>query len=601
MNKIKKDLILTAWTQLSSQSSNKFWGVITLLSTLESESPVVANVTYKIKAKKLSNLLIRLFDFEDSHKKRNYGEECYYITFSNDWIAKVKSIFLKQKISIAQAALYFHLDQSFEEEIDLKLLVNKFIHDIKLDTEAISTFFDLDFTNEQNLLETGYTKADLFNAISSDTPNKINHKTLTFDDPYSVVSSAGELTRGPFIQPLYTTISGPECLVLTNFDFSKSYNLKASKASSRPNCSCRNRIFYGSPGTGKSHAIKKQTSTEHVIRTTFHPDSDYSTFVGCYKPTTKEEPRYTYLGDKAVPIIDIKGDILTENQIVYEFVDQAFLQAYIQAWKFYASAAEEINKQYLVIEEINRGNCAQIFGDLFQLLDRNHWGFSDYPIQADNDMQKRLAKAFNGLTISQEEKETINAHYDGKDIVSEVLSGKTLLLPSNLYIWATMNTSDQSLFPIDSAFKRRWDWQYMPISKGRDNGIELNWTIEAGTKKYDWWSFLNKINDHIASTTNSEDKKLGFFFCKANNNCIDADTFIGKVIFYLWNDVFKDFGFDNSIFQDEGETLTFEKFYTTDESGNVVVRKDKLERFLNNLEVEFVNDPDTEEIASEQE
>ena len=342
-------------------------------------------------------------------------------------------------------------------------------------------------------------------------------------------------------------------------------------------------IYYGAPGTGKSHIINEQVCNESVIRTTFHPDSDYSTFVGCYKPTTKS----VKMRDLAGHVIKENGVELTEDRIVYEFVDQAFLQAYIKAWNFYDAKHEEIKNQYLVIEEINRGNCAQIFGDLFQLLDRNRWGFSDYPIKADNDMCKQLAKAFKGLEISQENKDRINACYKGsEDIVQQVLSGEILLLPDNFYIWATMNTSDQSLFPIDSAFKRRWDWQYMPIAKGRENGNDMNWSIVADENEYDWWSFLTKINEQIGSTTNSEDKKLGFFFCKAVNGKISAETFVGKVIFYLWNDVFKDFGFDNVIFNDEdGSTLSFDKFYST-ENGKVVVRKDKVEKFLKNLGVE---------------
>ena len=350
-------------------------------------------------------------------------------------------------------------------------------------------------------------------------------------------------------------------------------------------------IYYGAPGTGKSHIINKTICGESVIRTTFHPDSDYSTFVGCYKPTTKT----VKMRDMAGNIIKEDDVELTEDRIVYEFVDQAFLQAYTKAWKFYDAKNEEIKNQFLVIEEINRGNCAQIFGDLFQLLDRNAYGFSDYPIQADNDMRKQLAKAFKGLEISQENKDRINACYKGeKDIVQQVLEGEILLLPDNFYIWATMNTSDQSLFPIDSAFKRRWDWQYMPIAKGRENGKELNWRIEADTNKYDWWSFLTKINEQIGSTTNSEDKKLGFFFCKAKNGTISAETFVGKVIFYLWNDVFKDFGFDNAIFNDEdGSTLSFDKFYATD-NGRVIVRKDKVELFLENLGVDIFEEIDYE-------
>ena len=353
-------------------------------------------------------------------------------------------------------------------------------------------------------------------------------------------------------------------------------------------------IFYGAPGTGKSHVIKEITKKESSIRTTFHPDSDYSTFVGTYKPTTGLLP----ICDETGQPMKIAGTTLHKEQIVYEFVDQAFLQAYIKAWKYYAEAdgAAEPKKQYLIIEEINRGNCAQIFGDLFQLLDRNASGFSDYPINADNDMKKQLAKAFNGLSIAQADR--INACYEDEDITSKVLSGEILLLPNNLYIRATMNTSDQSLFPIDSAFKRRWDWQYMPICKGRDeNGNELKWKIVADTREYDWWSFLDKINAHINTTTNSEDKKLGFFFCKPQDGSISSETFVGKVIFYLWNDVFKDFGFEGPIFKDvDGSELSFNKFYQTDSKGKTVVQKDKIELFLNNLGVDvasslIVDDP----------
>lgn len=338
-------------------------------------------------------------------------------------------------------------------------------------------------------------------------------------------------------------------------------------------------IFYGAPGTGKSYTINNITKGEDVIRTTFHPDSDYSSFVGAYKPTTKEETVMTVIGTKAVPVEDTDGTPRKESKIVYEFVEQAFLQAYVEAWKKYGSAGSDgPRKQYLVIEEINRGNCAQIFGDLFQLLDRNDEGFSDYPIKADTDMKQQLAKAFEGIAIS--EAESINALYDGRDVVKEVLDGDILLLPNNLYIWATMNTSDQSLFPIDSAFKRRWDWNYVPISDAN-----LHWAIDVDGTKYDWWEFLTNINDKIGDTTNSEDKKLGYFFCKAKNGIISADTFVGKVVFYLWNDVFKDFDFNDDIFKDEdGKTLSFAKFYTVQDK-HAKVRTDKVALFLKHLKL----------------
>ena len=351
-------------------------------------------------------------------------------------------------------------------------------------------------------------------------------------------------------------------------------------------------IFYGAPGTGKSHKINQSTKNESVIRTTFHPDSDYSTFVGAYKPTMKQ----VKVRDMAGHVVVDGGNEVLEDRIIYEYVEQAFLQAYVKAWKYFAAGCNEgnIEKQYLVIEEINRGNCAQIFGDIFQLLDRNEEGFSTYPVTADHDIQKQIAKEFVGLSISCAS--YINDLYSGKDIVSMILSGEQLVLPNNLYIWATMNTSDQSLFPIDSAFKRRWEWQYIPIRKGKDEtGTELEWFIEVEDKPYDWWSFLDKINKEIGDTTNSEDKKLGFFFCKAEDDVITAKKFVGKVIFYLWNDVFKDFGFDNNIFRDsDGTILSFDRFYTEDSNGKIIVNTSVLDTFLNNLKVdEFIIENDT--------
>ena len=327
-------------------------------------------------------------------------------------------------------------------------------------------------------------------------------------------------------------------------------------------------IFYGAPGTGKSNTIKCDVDKKGYprVRTTFHPDSDYSTFVGAYKPTSVEVPVMTIIGKEQMPVVNAKP----EKKIVYEFVPQAFLKAYTGAWK-------DLDKPFfLIIEEINRGNCAQIFGDLFQLLDRNdETGLSDYPISPDEDIQKFLLtdKKFGFAALTDEQKAAIP---------EEVLAGELMILPKNLHIWATMNTSDQSLFPIDSAFKRRWDWQYMPISDGKKG-----WKIVANGKQYDWWQFLQKMNNQIGSTTNSEDKKLGYYFCKAKGDTIDAETFVGKVIFYVWNDVFKDFAAEaGDLFKDtDGSLLSFNKFYAVSDDGRAKVIEEKVERILSNLGV----------------
>lgn len=346
-------------------------------------------------------------------------------------------------------------------------------------------------------------------------------------------------------------------------------------------------IFYGAPGTGKSHVINELTAGKAVVRTTFHPDTDYSTFVGAYKPTTKSVPVMTVIGKEAVLVKDNEGNEMTEDKIVYKFVSQAFLQAYVEAWKKYCAVQEneEPLDEYLVIEEINRGNCAQIFGDLFQLLDRGDKGFSVYPIMADSDMKEMLKKEFAGLEIKK--KESINALFKGgKDIVAQVLKGDILLLPNNLYIWATMNTSDQSLFPIDSAFKRRWDWKYMPIDTKKEN-----WNIEVAGKNYSWTDFLEAVNEQIFEVTKSEDKKLGFYFCRANNHVVDAEKFVSKVIFYLYNDVFKDYGYDRKMFQGEdGKTIQFHEYFQS----NGDINEQKAALFLNNLEIKPIGDNNVE-------
>lgn len=196
------------------------------------------------------------------------------------------------------------------------------------------------------------------------------------------------------------------------------------------------------------------------------------------------------------------------SEIKYQFTPQTFTKAYVAAWN---NPEQQI---YLIIEEINRGNCAQIFGDLFQLLDREN-GVSEYPIDADNDLKDYL-------------EQELGAGHEG------IKNGK-LKLPSNLNILATMNTSDQSLFPMDSAFKRRWAWECVPVDyTNSDSG---KFTIKIGDSEYKWHDFLLKANNRIKDLTFSEDKQMGNFFISGN---VDKRQFIDKVMFYLWNDICKD-------------------------------------------------------------
>ena len=268
-------------------------------------------------------------------------------------------------------------------------------------------------------------------------------------------------------------------------------------------------IYFGAPGTGKSHKVREiigeETNQPNVFRTTFHPDTDYASFVGCYKPSM----RPTTSAEKTLTGKD--------EEIAYSFVPQVFTDAYVYAYKHPAETT------YLVLEEINRGNCAQIFGDLFQLLDRKD-GVSEYKIKADNDLAKYLVAQLG------EESEGIK---DGK-----------LCLPANLSILATMNTSDQSLFPMDSAFKRRWEWEYVPINYSADI-LSGSFDITFGEKVYSWVEFIQSVNKHIFDLTQSEDKQMGNFFIK---HSVDESEFKSKVMFYLWYEVLRDETGNNKYF-----------------------------------------------------
>ena len=342
------------------------------------------------------------------------------------------------------------------------------------------------------------------------------------------------------------------------------------------------KIYYGCPGTGKSHKVKgltegadgektvyfdesgakvddvnavadKSKLSSNIFRTTFHPDYDYSSFVGSYKPVMQ-------------PVLDAEGNETGKEDLVYAFVPQVFTNAYVRAWKSLAddSLTDAEKQVYLIIEEINRGNCAQIFGDLFQLLDRKN-GFSEYPIIPDAELRKYLAK--------------------------EKLENNMLRLPANLHILATMNTSDQSLFPMDSAFKRRWAMEYIPINLEQEKAKTFTFKVKG--VDYSWVEFLAKVNPLIRKATDSEDKQMGEFFIKES---VSEEDFKNKVMFYIWNDVCKDlysasrisplFFMRSADGDDRKDVFTFAELFGSgrynEEANDYTLPSDLLEGFIKN-------------------
>lgn len=301
-----------------------------------------------------------------------------------------------------------------------------------------------------------------------------------------------------------------------------------------------NTIFYGAPGTGKSHKVEnilKTISEDKKERVTFHPEFDNASFVGGYKPISE--------------LNTTKG----EDEIKYKFVPQTFINIYVNSWKDLDS------KYYLAIEEINRGNCAEIFGELFQLLDRN----SNYSISPSKELREHLQKELG--------------------LEHEGIKGGKMKLPNNLILMATMNTSDQSLFPMDSAFKRRWAWEYVPINYDELNedgssNESFNYIVKIDESKgFKWIDFIKEINSEIKSNSNlGMDKCIGNYFIKASNNEIEIEELINKTVFYLWNDVFKDE--ENGVFP---ENVTYEDFFPIKTKG-----VENLNRIIENLQIPTV-------------
>nr|WP_174506096.1 AAA family ATPase [Acinetobacter sp. Marseille-Q1620] len=251
-----------------------------------------------------------------------------------------------------------------------------------------------------------------------------------------------------------------------------------------------NIIYYGAPGTGKSYSLNKGKDETNSVRTVFHPDTQYSDFVGCLKPSMGEEGiEYSY---KYGPFIEILIKALNDPAHHY----------------------------YLIIEEINRAPAAAVFGELFQLLDRKPSGESEYRIiVSDKDLLKLLNKE---LKIP--------------------LPNNQLYIPENLSLLATMNSSDQAVMPLDTAFKRRWKFRYIPLNfdKCPDNTLPL--FNPEGSTPITWAVFAQTVNRVLASQSIPEDRHLGPWFVGKNELDTEEkakDCLTGKILMYLWDDVLR--------------------------------------------------------------
>lgn len=282
-----------------------------------------------------------------------------------------------------------------------------------------------------------------------------------------------------------------------------------------------NYVFFGAPGTGKSYLLnkiaQKSFDKKNIRRVTFYPDYTYSQFVGSFKPHISQD------------------DTTNEESITYRFVPGPFMETYL------AALAHPNQNYLLIIEEINRANPAATFGDVFQLLDRDANGRSEYSITVPLEMKNAITRYW--LTdgeLSFKEKEyaaKVNGFSNQQEMLDVIES--ELRLPSNMYIWATMNSADRGVFPMDTAFKRRWEFRYMDINGGSSVIADKIVTVAGATIVWD--KLRRKINDLMIENKINEDKLLGPFFISPDtlNDKRFIATFKDKVLLYLYEDAGK--------------------------------------------------------------
>ena len=457
--KISEKTVIDAIENIVNSSAtniNMFWGLLSLFSSAEiNNEKIKSQTTYCISQDKVGALLTDWFSYKDDERLEEATNKTLFFILSLDWSTKLAELMKisseENKPNIVDFAIFFSKNIEFTSiEISVDEIVANFIDKISIDKDDLSNIFKMKFENKTLELVEDYTKANFFKIFKRNFSISNDYTTLSLDrEGTTIASHPKELSRAPYIQTLYSGMSIQNIILVSNHNLEKGYRFGSlkNKMSKSDN---KNTIYYGAPGTGKSHTIEEKLETvpdRNKERVTFHPDYDYVSFVGGYRPITE-------------------GD----DNIKYKFVPQVFTNIYVNAWN---NPQEQF---YLVIEEINRGNCAEIFGDIFQLLDQNQ----KYTVTPSSELKAYLV---------QELSEYLEGIADG------------LKMPNNLSILATMNTSDQSLFPMDSAFKRRWDWEYIPINYDRDDENKSSkFIVEFDDKTYfSWLDFIEKVNIQIKS------------------------------------------------------------------------------------------------------
>lgn len=414
--------------------------------------------------------------------------------------------------------------ESHYEEFDLSEEFTRYLRTVdKIEESTAKTYV-------------GSLRGKLFNEIKEDVGDIYIYSISSINKFYEVIKKLNSSFKYEQINEKYhRTISS----ALKKYE--KFLNWRNKPLRNKPQINKpHQRIFFGAPGTGKSYELNKEAKEyfgNNYERVTFHPNYMYGNFVGAFKPFSKVLKNSDGTIKK-----DEEGNI--QESITYEYIPGVLMRQLVRALKC------PTQDYLLLIEEINRANVAAVFGDVFQLLDRDVSGESEYFIATSKELQEFLKKEFDDCELEKNIKEKL-----GEDF------GR-LYLPNNLYIWATMNSADQGVMPMDTAFRRRWEFRYLGIDDAAESNKEdferYKFKINS-SEVVNWDLFRRELNKKLSSLNIPEDKLIGpYFVSKAilEDSNLDSltETIKNKVLMYLYEDAAK--AYRPSLFA-EGKYATY--------------------------------------------
>ena len=511
---------------IEHEIKTSFWGLLFILKSAKGKISNVnlqTNSLINFDGGEVSNNLNKIFSVKSNDTPTKFMK----IILSNDYVFQTFKKFLhKKKVSLIDAATILMYDCDFSQQSN-DHIKERFIKVFKLSDEELQTWFN----------ETNENQVDFVESVIND-PQKLfkiplEKQAIAISKDKYMVAKAGEWGRSGYVQTFNNTSASKEFAQVIADDLVSSVVDVREALSSASKDRGRNKIIFGAPGVGKSHAADNMVKGSKFIRTVFHPGTSSAEFIGTMLPSINLDPH----GNK---------------QVTYDYSPGAFLQAL----KIAEDSLKDKSHAFLIIEELNRAQAEGVFAEVFQLLDRDSMGISKFPVSLDINATSYLTEFAPGSLIDDR-----------------------VIIPANLSIISTMNYSDQNVFKLDNAFKRRWELEFIPIDFNFCPEFSLEISDKDGIKKsVEWAKLAETINEVLELNGFQDDQKVGQYFISEQEFIIFGQKIIiDKLYSYLWEEVLdnssRDLVFHPSL-------LSFQKLHAAAIAGKEIFSGAFLEKLL---------------------